>query len=128
MRARCIQIALLIGTVWVLGGCGEHNESWGRRGEPADVRDCRTGWTVKDVRTEIGSPVDRVVYRGVRTGWEEWIYPTGSIFLYRLVVKHVVYRGKDAPLPDTGRRRTPWHIQEGEEHKALAPVESWSDF
>lgn len=33
-----------------------------------------------------------VRFEGVKTGWEEWIYPTGSIFFYRLEVKKVLPR------------------------------------
>ena len=73
-------------------------------GEPKDVLQARSGWTANDVLTKIGKPLYVIERRGVRTGWVEMVYPTGSIFVYRLEVKYVLSRSEGTPLPERPQR------------------------
>jgi hypothetical protein len=69
-----------------------------------------------------------MAFNGVHTGWEEWIYPTGSIFFYRLIAKKVVLRSSDSPAPKQISDRADWPVAVGDEFDDIAPAEKFGDF
>jgi hypothetical protein len=57
-------------------------------------------WTLAKVIKTIGDPEYVILGKGIKTGSEELVYPTGSVFLYRLIVVEVLERDEDDPKPE----------------------------
>ena len=99
---------IIVGTVFFmffpLPGCSIlTGDSHWRRGEPADVTTAQIGWKMPKVMDKIGRPLHTNVGTGVHTSWEEWVYPTGSLFLHRQRLTHILPRGPDEPIPPKGQ-------------------------
>jgi len=77
-------------------GCSSDDIKPGRKG---NVKYVEEGLTTKDVINRIGNPLYQRRGEGVKLGEDEWIYPTGSVFVRRMVVTEVVDREPGAPLP-----------------------------
>lgn len=106
-------VALLIA-----GGCSLMDASW--TNSQKDVREAKKGWTLSQVQTKIGKPSYKEVYGGLRSGWEEWVYPTGSIFFYRMVAKEIVPRDENSPMPER-RKTTRWPVEVGDDPEDMEP-------
>ncbi len=89
-------IVCLLG-LFCLAGCVA-DESW-RMGKARDVSLVEKTWRTTQVATQIGRPDYVIKGRDLHLGWEEWVYPTGSVFIYRMEVKHVIRRAPGAPQP-----------------------------
>lgn len=118
-----LSVAVLLS---VTAGCGLLDEGWTTTQK--DVIEAEKGWTLTDVYTKIGKPSDKIAYQGLRTGWEEWIYPSGSIFFYRCVVKQVVPRTEGTPMPTSGRKKSTWLVETSDDPNDLAPLNDFGDF
>ena len=73
-----------------------------------DVTRVNQGWGMNQVVSTIGKPDYVIDGQGLRTGWEEWVYPTGSVFFYRLAVTNVLKRSPDTPPPP--KPKSPWDV------------------
>jgi len=93
-----MRLATMMAMVLLLTtGCSSGNmRMMNRRG---DVKYVEAGLTTKDVVTRIGEPLYKINGEGVNIGVDEWVYPTGSVFVRRMVVDEVVDRERGAPLP-----------------------------
>ncbi len=92
----------LAGLALLLAAAGCTGHEWAKySSHKGDVSVVKKNVSPKDVLTIIGQPA-RINYGdGVGAGWEEWVYPTGSIFFYRMRVRMVESRPLDAPAPKT---------------------------
>lgn len=82
-----------------------------------DVRNAKEDMTETQVRMSVGEPDTVIPGDGVYIGWEEWVYPNGSIFFHRMRVKEVVTRPKDAPPP---KAQTKWPYSQADLEKETA--------
>lgn len=77
------------------GGCaGLFGETSG------DVKQVKVGWDAQQVVNAIGKPTYVIP---IRVSWNEWVYPNGSVFLYRFQVQKVLVRPAGAPMPKPKR-------------------------
>lgn len=84
-------------TVLIFSGCILHTADWAKMSpHKGDVTKVKKGWTRSNVLTVCGRPIRSDEGEGVGVGWEEWIYPTGSIFFYRGEVMLIEARPLDA--------------------------------
>lgn len=98
------------------GGCGEYiGGSWGQLSPHRnDVTKVKKGWAPRTVINYIGEPLHVDVGQNVGIGWQEWIYPTGSVVFYRMEVTavHVRHQGNEQlaeQLRNAERTTTPDH-------------------
>ena len=90
---------MALAAVWLLAvGCDADSDGV-RPGRKGDVMYVEEGLPVKDVLNRIGPPLHKIEGDGVNLGMSEWVYPTGSVFVRRLVVTKVVDRPPGAPIP-----------------------------
>lgn len=95
MRVCSLLVSLLLGVI-LLGGCdaasnlagdwGEHSKSRG------DVSAAEEGMSVSDVLLKLGKANEIEEGELIYEGWQEWKYPTGTLLIYRGVVRQVSVR------------------------------------
>ncbi len=92
------------GRAWRLGGAlllllagGCNAAQWAN--QQRNVTLAKPGMTASKVASTIGKPTYILYSDGVNAGWEEWVYPTGSVFLQRLVVKKILERPAGMAAP-----------------------------
>ena len=73
-----------------------------------DVSKVREGFGLNQVMNAIGKPDYIIEGQGLRLGWEEWVYPSGSVFFYRMQVKNVLKRSPGTPPPP--KPKSPWDV------------------
>lgn len=82
-----------------LTGCDDYiGGSWGQLSpDRNDVTKVEKGWNPRRVINRIGEPLHVDHGQNVGIGWQEWIYPTGSVVFYRMEVAtvHVRHRGNE---------------------------------
>ncbi|GHV21726.1 hypothetical protein AGMMS49959_11320 [Planctomycetales bacterium] len=92
----------LLALVAVLSGCGgaimsQFAGEWGQFSDDRnDVTAVRAGMRTTDILPKIGKPEKIEAGENVYAGWQEWIYPTGSLLVYRGEVKQVFAETRDA--------------------------------
>lgn len=88
---------MLGGTIFLLlaGGC--NMAKWAN--QQRSVTLAQPGMTASKLASTIGKPTYILYSDGVNAGWEEWVYPTGSVFLQRLVVKKILERPEGVAAP-----------------------------
>jgi len=107
-KAMAIVIALLATAVF-LGGCDTGD--WAKYSKHKnDVSAVRKGWGINKVLTTVGKPEFMHKGEDIGAGWEEWVYPTGSVVFYRLEVVAVQVRPKDQPLENKPHKENPEDI------------------
>ncbi|MBN2712960.1 MAG: hypothetical protein JXR97_11110 [Planctomycetes bacterium] len=123
---RLLSVALLAAAILSSSGC--YNTGAWKNGEPENVKTAHVGWTVNQVAVKVGKPIDMIEYNGLRLGWEEWVYPTGSIFFYRLVVKDIVSRSKGTPPPRRSSDNVVWPVEMKDPGENYKPKGDFGDF
>jgi hypothetical protein len=72
----------------VLAGCGslasQFAGEWGQSSHDRnDVTAARAGDRTTDVLPKLGKPEKIVDGENLYTGWKQWLYPIGSLLIYR---------------------------------------------
>ena len=103
-RYRILPLSLLIllGCLGLETGCLTGDNFYGQQ-VPKKIDKAQVGWPISAVMEKIGRPLHVAIGTGVYIGWEEWVYPTGSIFIYRQEVRYLLPRGPNDPVPPKGK-------------------------
>jgi hypothetical protein len=126
MRIRTVPgagVALLLLALAGSGGCDMIMNDWG--GDASSMDEVRIGMWDRQIREILGKPVYVNRGSGLQIGWEDWVYETGTVAIYRGRVKEVIRRAPGEPI--TPRKETAldeipasWMYPEG----VLEPQES----
>lgn len=88
--------AVLAACVVCTGGCMEGAMSRHK----GDIKLVEVGWHMDKVVNTIGRPEYVLYGEGLKAGWAEWVYETGSVWIYRMQVQNVLERSACTPKPD----------------------------
>ncbi len=104
-------VALMIVALLGIGVAGCDTDDWAKFSKDKNnVNVIRKGWGQNQVLTKIGRPESLRKGNDLGAGWEEWVYPTGSVVFYRMEVVAVQVRPEDKPLEKLPGKENPEDI------------------